>query len=69
MSKVLKQRLPDCPNKYTAEDLYDRFGICEEEVKICLSCKYKCTEGGIISCKYIVNGVMMNTDNGGSVYR
>ena len=64
MSKVLKMRLPDCDNQYTAEDLYDRFGMYDEEVTICLSCKKHCIESGIITCEYIRNNLSSTIDRG-----
>lgn len=57
MSENLKTRLPDCDNHYTTEELYDIFGMDENETKICLKCKNCRTEGGIMTCKYLLEGI------------
>ena len=48
-------KLKNCDNNYTVEELYDKFGIDDHEVKICMNCGNCVVESGIISCKYIVN--------------
>ena len=57
MSKVLKLKIPDCDNHYTAEDLYNKFGIDDKEVQTCMKCKNCIIEDGIISCKHLVNNL------------
>ena len=51
-----KMRLPNCDNHYTIEEMYDRFGIDERETKKCMNCRNHRMEGGIITCKYILEG-------------
>lgn len=65
MSKVLKQKLENCENNYTAEDLYDFFGMDDNEVKICMRCSNHRMEGGIITCKHILNRLAEHCENGG----
>jgi hypothetical protein len=65
MSKVLRQRLENCDNHYTVEDLYDHFGMDDGEVKICMNCNNHRIEGGIITCKHILEG-FDSYDNGGN---
>ena len=48
-------RLENCDNHYNINDLYDKFGIDDHEVKICMNCQNCVLDGGIISCKYIVD--------------
>lgn len=50
-------KLKDCDNHYTIDELYEIFGMDDKEVKICLNCENHCMEGGIITCKYILEGV------------
>ena len=57
MSKVLQQKLSGCDNNYSAEELYDIFGMSDEEVKICLNCSNHRMEGGILTCKHILEGL------------
>ena len=64
MSKVLQQRLENCDNRYTVEDLYDHFGMYDEEVRICMNCNNHRMEGGIITCKYILDGFDKCCDRG-----
>ena len=55
MSKVLKIKIKDCDNHYTAEDLFSRFGIDDREVQTCMKCKNCILESGIISCKHMID--------------
>lgn len=57
MSKVLKIKVPDCDNHYTAEDLLNTFGMDDKEIQICMKCKNCIIEDGIISCKHIMNNL------------
>ena len=49
--------LENCDNNYTSDDLYEIFGMDEGETKICMGCNNHRMEGGIITCKYILEGV------------
>jgi hypothetical protein len=53
MSDVLK----GCLNNYDADELFETFGMDEKQTKICMTCPNSVMEGGIISCKYIVDKV------------
>lgn len=53
MSKVLQLKLKGCENFYTAESLYDSFGIDEKETAVCMSCPNHVMEDGILTCKYM----------------
>ena len=50
------KRLPNCDNHYTVNEMYDRFGMDERETNICMNCRNHRMEGGIITCKYILDG-------------
>ena len=56
MSKVLNMPLKNCDNNYSAEELYENFGMSDKEIQICLNCRNHRTEGGIITCKYLLEG-------------
>ena len=49
--------LKNCDNNYTVDELYDNFGMSDRETKICLNCSNHRMECGIITCKYILEGV------------
>lgn len=53
MSKVLN----GCDNNYTTDELYDIFGMDDREVKICMNCSNHRMEDGIMTCKYILEGL------------
>ena len=53
MSKVLQIKLKDCDNFYTAESLFDSFGVDEKETAVCMACPNHIMEDGILTCKYI----------------
>jgi hypothetical protein len=57
MSKVLGLPLKNCENNYSVEELYDNFGMSDYETSICMKCKNCIIEDGIITCKYIVEGI------------
>lgn len=48
--------LTNCDNHYSEEELFDNFGMSENEIKICLNCSNHRMEYGIITCKYIIEG-------------
>ena len=50
-------KLKNCDNHYTVKELYDQFGIHDHEVTVCMNCSNHRMEGGIITCKYILDGV------------
>ena len=54
MSNVLKSKLKNCDNNYTAEELFDIFGMDDNEIKVCMNCDNHRMEDGIITCKYIL---------------
>jgi hypothetical protein len=62
MSKVLNMPLKNCENHYSAEELYENFGMSEKEIQNCLKCSNRCTEGGIITCKYLLKGFESEED-------
>ena len=47
----------DCDNNYSVEELYEIFGMDDKETKKCLKCNNHRIEGGIITCKYILEGI------------
>lgn len=57
MSKVLSLPLKNCDNNYSADELYDNFGMSELETQVCLNCSNHRMQGGIITCKYILEGL------------
>lgn len=63
MSKNDSTRLEDCDNHYTIDMLYDRFGIDDYEAKRCMNCHNHRMEGGIITCKYILEGISNGGDD------
>lgn len=52
-----KTRVPGCENNYTVDQLYDTFGMDEKETKICMKCPNHRMEGGIITCKHLLEGL------------
>ena len=50
MSEVIQ----GCDNHYSIDELYEKFGIDDKEVNICLSCRNRIQEGGTFSCKFIL---------------
>lgn len=61
MGNPTQTPLKNCDNNYTVEELYDIFGMDDGEIKICMNCSNHRMEGGIITCKHILEGV-----NGGN---
>ena len=57
MSKVLQLKLEGCDNHYSAEELYENFGMSEKELQICMNCSNRRMECGTITCKYILEGL------------
>ena len=57
MSKVLQLPLKNCANNYSAEELYENFGMSDKEIITCMNCSNHRTEGGIITCKYLLEGL------------
>ena len=51
-----KLPLKNCDNHYSEEELFEVFGMSDNEIKICLNCSNHRMEGGIITCKYIIEG-------------
>ena len=49
--------LKNCNNNYTEDELFEIFGMSDSDVKVCLDCPNHRIEGGIITCKYILEGV------------
>lgn len=62
MSKNLGQPISDCVNDYTRENIYDRFMEFSSEKKRCMNCPNLTIEDGIVTCKYILEG-MINDEN------
>lgn len=59
MSKIL---LKGCLNHYNSDELYDRFAIDDFELKNCKSCNKMVNDNGMITCKYILDGVETEED-------
>lgn len=56
MEKILHGKLPNCENNYTVDELYDQFGMDDREIKTCMNCSNHRMEGGIITCRYLIEG-------------
>ena len=57
MFKTGKTKVQGCENNYTVDQLYDQFGMDDQETKVCLNCPHHRMEGGIITCKYLLEGL------------
>lgn len=57
MDKKSVTLLKNCLNNYSVKELYDNFGMSDKETQNCLKCSNHCMEGGIITCKYILEGI------------
>ncbi len=60
MNETSNTPIKDCDNHYSEQELFDIFGMTDSEVKICLKCKNHRMEDGIITCKYILEGLEDN---------
>ena len=49
--------LPDCINQYTKYNIYDRFMEFSPEKKRCMNCHNLMMKDGVITCKYILEGM------------
>lgn len=56
----MSERLAGCENGYCIDELYDKFGMDENELSVCMSCSRCVQESGVISCRYLVEQVSLN---------
>lgn len=53
----MSTKLNNCQNNFTVDELYDKFGLDDYELKTCHSCSNFIYENGIMTCKYIKESV------------
>ena len=53
----MNKKLDKCQNNFTVDELYDKFGLDDYELKICHTCSNFIYDNGIMTCKYLLESV------------